>query len=66
MKWWLQIVNKTSLSSLGPDLMKKVYVPAVERDATLVVILEASYNRYAVIDVYIGNECVLWDHKVRA
>ena len=46
--------------------MKKVYVLAVERDATAVVILEASYNRYAVIDVYVDDECVLWDHKVRA
>ena len=46
--------------------MKKVYVPAVERDATSVVILEASYNRYAVIDIYVGEDCVLWEHKVRA
>lgn len=66
MKWWLKIINKTSLKSLGPDLMKKIYVPVVERFATSVVILEASYNRYAVIDIYVDDECVLWEHKVRA
>ena len=62
----LHIENLTSLKRIGSDLIKKVFEVALKYDATDVIIQEASYNKLAIIELYVNDNCVLWNHKVRA
>lgn len=55
----------TNLSrNTGNKLMKAIYKKAYELDATEVVINKVSYEKYAVVNMFEGNDAICWDYTI--
>lgn len=50
--------------NIGNELIKKIYGKAYGLYANRIVVHKAKYNRYAVVDLFEGNDCVCNDYVI--
>ena len=50
--------------NLGNDLIKRIYAKAYRLEATEVVVKSGKYGRYAVVDMFEGNDCIVENYTI--
>lgn len=59
----LLVVNLVG-GNIGDMLMSRIRSKATELDATSVTITAGKKNKYALIDLYEGNDCIALNYEI--
>ena len=50
--------------NVGNELIKKIYGKAYGLYANKIVVRKAKYNKFAVVDLFEGNDCICHDYVI--
>lgn len=50
--------------NLGNDLIRKIYAKGYKLEATEVIVKSGKYARYAVVDMFEDNDCIVENYCI--
>ncbi len=50
--------------NIGNELIKKIYATAHRLEANCIIVHKAKYNKYAVVDLFLDDDCICLDYTI--